>query len=126
MKKLLPPTLMLLLAVACVCFAQTAPDDEITIQIAPHTLVLKSPGIWVTVHADILYSTVDRTSVCLDNGFSYIPAFSTKRDDCGNLVAKFLIDDIKAIVSPPKQTLKLTGLTKDGAAFFGEDTMTVK
>ena len=97
----------------------------VSIKITPRTLNLRSKGRWITVHADIAYSDVDLTSLAL-NG---VPVSRTVEDDNGNLVAKFLRSEIKAIVSPPRATLTLTGLLfSDGSSimpFEGSDTIRV-
>lgn len=96
--------------------------EIINIKISPNTLVMRSPGTWVTVHADIPYSVVVGATVEL-NG---IPAGLTKADDCGNLVAKFTQTEVKAIVAAPSATLTLTGTTVNGVDFAGTDTISVK
>lgn len=102
------------------------PADEIVISIkikvSPNTIVSASKGTWVTVHTDIPYHQVDTGTVQL-NGLS---AKTTFADDCGNLVAKFSLDEVKAIVKPPEATLTLTGATKDGEFFTGSDTVAVR
>ena len=123
MKKSLIPVSVLLLIVACVSFAQTAPvAEEINIKISPHILILKSQSVWVTVHTNLPYSLVVPNTVELND----IPADLTKSDDRGNLVAKFHSSKIKPIVSVPLATLTLTGEKTDGADFFGSDTIEVK
>jgi hypothetical protein len=97
-------------------------DLGIIIQVAPHVIVIDSDGTWITVHADIPYSSVDGSSVTL-NG---VPAALTKADLQGNLVAKFDQADIKAIVAPPEATLELTGLKTDGEEFAGSETVEVR
>lgn len=105
--------------------AQTvrAQDGEsVEIQIAPSTLLLNSSqGGSVTVHADIPYSVVDATSVKLDG----IAATSTFADDCGDLVAKFKETEVESGLVVGRATLTLTGLTTDGTAFWGTDTVRV-
>lgn len=41
------------------------------------------------------------------------------------LVAKFLLDDVKAILTPGPKVLTLTGATKDGGVFSGADEILV-
>lgn len=99
-------------------------DDAmaIAIKVSPNTIVLASKGTWVTVHADIAYSLVDTGTVEL-NGLSPKITFA---DDCGNLVAKFPLADVKGIVEPPTAELTLTGVTKAGVPFAGSDTVAVR
>jgi hypothetical protein len=58
---------------------------EIPIQISPATLILDSPGTWVTVHAEIAYGDVDHLSLTM-NG---VDLTYSKSDNCGDLVVKF-------------------------------------
>jgi hypothetical protein len=102
--------------------AITAAETEVPIQISPHALVFGSAGVWVSVHAEIAYSSVARGTVELEG----ISARWTFPDSRGELVAKFDVDAVKAIVSPPSATLRLTGATVDGRSFSGSDTILVK
>lgn len=98
-----------------------AQAQEISIAVSPNVFNLDSQGTWVTVHADIPYSSVSGASVTL-NG---IPVEATFADDCGDLVAKFDLNTVKAILSLGAFELRLTGLTKDGGTFSGTDTVVV-
>jgi hypothetical protein len=97
-------------------------DLGIIIQVSPHVIVIDSHGTWITVHADIPYSSVDGSSVTLNR----VPAAITKADLQGNLVAKFGQADIKAIVAPPEVTLELRGLKTNGEEFVGSETVEVR
>ena len=96
-------------------------EVTIPIVISPNTINLESEGVWVTVHAEIPYSVVVRVSVTLDG----IPVKVTKADARGELVAKFCVDDVKAIVQPGTAELTLRGVTETGVEFTGTDTITV-
>ena len=99
--------------------------DDVLIAISPHALVLKSPGTVVSVHTNLPYGSVDRGSLEL----SGIPVSWTKADSCGFLVAKFDMDAVKKIVTPPSAELTLTGLRKDDMEFVpfaASDTILVK
>jgi hypothetical protein len=99
-----------------------APDALcIPIQVSPSTIVLDSQGTWVTVHADIAYCLVDTLSVTLDG----IPVKFTKADDRGELVAKFIDDEVKEELSPGTVELTLRGTMLDGTPFVGTDTVRV-
>jgi hypothetical protein len=53
---------------------------------------------------------------------------SWKADDCGNFVAKFLIEEIKSLeglVIDDYNTLRLVGVTVDGEAFTGAEDILV-
>ena len=95
-------------------------SNEIEIVVSPNTLVFGSQGEYVTVHAEIPYSSVDRSSVEL-NG---IEPLSTKPDSRGDLVAKFDLEYVKEMITPGSDTLTLilTGLADDGP-FVGTDTV---
>ena len=99
--------------------------EEITIEIAPSTLNIQSNGKVVTVHTDIAYSEIDVYSVYL--GGVYID--SSKADDRGNFVAKFLIDAIKNIdglIIDDYNLLQFVAATTSGLTVLGEaDVMVI-
>lgn len=94
---------------------------EVSMEVAPATLVLGCPGDCVTVHADIPYDEVDSSTLAL----SGISPYVVKPDNRGDLVAKFVRTSIESIVSPPEATLVLTGMTLGGESFTGSDTIDV-
>jgi len=94
----------------------------VQIVVSPHTLVLSSPGSWVSVHTNVPFGAVDRSTLEL-NG---IAVAWTKADARGNLVAKFDMDAVKAIVEIGEATLTLTGELLDGQLIDASDTITVK
>lgn len=97
--------------------------DVITIEVtvSPSTLVLSSQGQWVTVHTDIAYAAVEKSTLEL-NG---VAVAWTKSDDKGFLVGKFNLDDVKSIVAPPSAELTLSGVCYDGTLFTGTDIVSV-
>lgn len=95
---------------------------SVPIQVSPATLVLDSPGTWVTVHADIAYGDVDHATLTM-NGVEVV---YVKSDNCGDLVVKFDRRDVQDIVSPPEATLTLTGFTVDGTPFAGSQVIRVE
>lgn len=102
----------------CMVFAAWAAEDlTISIVIAPKTLNLQNQGQVVTVHTDIAYSLVAASEVQLEG----VTISSWKADDRGNFVAKFLIDEIKALdlAVGEYNTLTLTGCTIYGDYFSG-------
>ncbi|MFZ5832689.1 MAG: hypothetical protein ACOY3P_21590 [Planctomycetota bacterium] len=104
--------------------ASPARSEEIGIQVSPSTINLGEQGTWVTVHADIPLAGVITATVML-NG---VEVAWTKADSQGNLVAKFVVDDVRAIVAPPSATLELVGevVTPEGTvAFSGSDSVRV-
>ena len=96
--------------------------DGDQIYIAPHTLVLSSNVIWVTVHTNISLGAVYTDTVTLDG----VDARFCKADSRGNLVAKFTLDSIRPIVEPGSVTLTLTADLKVGGQFVASDTITVR
>ncbi|MGB2821622.1 MAG: hypothetical protein WBF17_11615 [Phycisphaerae bacterium] len=127
MKRFLMPVLVLCLAVgflACEALSGSRDGDADGVQIvvAPNTLVLSAPGAWVSVHTNLPFGSVDRSTLEL-NGLAVA---WTKADSRGNLVAKFDIDAVKAIVEPDEATLTLTGAMLDGEPFAASDTISVK
>jgi len=95
---------------------------EIPIQVSPATLILDSPGTWVTVHAEIPYGDVVHTTLTM-NGVELV---YSKSDNRGELVVKFAREDIQDIVSPPEAMLTLTGTTTSGETFVGSEMVPVQ
>ena len=98
---------------------------DVTIRIAPKTLNLRSSGTVVTVHTDIPYGDVQVSSVYLEDKL----ISSWKADDRGYFVAKFLMDDIKAIdglALNEYNTLTFSAVLNIGVAVCGEaDVMVI-
>ena len=93
---------------------------EIEIDIAPNVLNIQSAGTVVTVHTDIAYWMVDAYTLTLNE----LEIRSWKADNQGNFVAKFLMDDVKALALEELDIgdyneFVLEGETKDGVEFFG-------
>jgi hypothetical protein len=84
--------------------------------------VIASESEWLTVHTDIALSAVDTSSLML-NGLA---VSWTKADARGNLVAKFDIDEVKAMVAPGEAVFELTGVTTAGVSFSGTDSVPVR
>ena len=102
------------------------PTSDDFVIISPSTLVLKSQGWTLTVHVAIPYSQVDVSTVRLEG----VTPFSTFADDRGDLVCKFLREDIIALVSPvdepTERELTLSGNDIEGEEFSGSDTITIR
>ena len=101
-------------------------ETAIEIQVAPNVLNLQNNGVVVTIHTDISFWIVNTSTVYL-NG---ILIQSWKADNRGFFVAKFNLDDVKALFSPPAEIpgefpLRLEGSTSDGTFFFGSDNILV-
>lgn len=115
--------LSLSLVVGLAVAADSMDQLVVKIQVAPKTFLLQSSqGGEITVHAEIAYSSVDRTSISM-NG---VEVKWTKADSRGELVAKFDEDALKAIVSPPEATMVLVGYTIGGEPFTGRAVVSVR
>jgi len=97
--------------------------QNIQIQVSPNVLNIGSKGEVVTVHTDLPYSSVTGASVFL-NG---VPISWWKSDDRGYFVAKFDMDKVKyeAGLIVGENMVVLTGMTKDGVQFTGQQTLKV-
>ncbi len=118
-------TLMVLtLAMITLASGTLAMAEETTIRIAPNTLNLCSEGTVVTVHTDVSYTLVDVYTVYLGG----VAISSWKADDRGYFVAKFLMDEIKAIdglILNDYNTLQFVAMTTDGEPVWGETEIMV-
>ena len=107
-----------LLAVGLLLNPVSSYSFETTIRVAPNVLNIQSEGTVVTVHTDISFYTVDVSTVEL-NG---IEISSWKADNRGNFVAKFLMDEVKALENLEiggYNTLTIKGYTHDDEFFVG-------
>jgi hypothetical protein len=104
---------------------------DIDIRIAPATLNLNdevwaSDEPYVTVHAEIPFSTVDTTSLTLETDGNTVNAISTNADNRGNLVVKFDRREVAGIVMVGEEVkLTLTGKTTGDVPFTGSATIRV-
>jgi len=114
----------LLTGLALSATAVQAADIAIDIMCSPSVVMLSSAarGDWMTVHADIPYRLVDQDVTVELNG---LPARLLKADNCGRLVAKFSLTDLKADLEPGIVTLTMTGATVTGDTFTGSDDVRV-
>jgi len=112
------------LALTLAAIPPASADDTsgIVVQVSPHTLLLGATQGLITVHADIAFTDVDPEVNPTLNG---VEAQSTFADDCGNLVAKFPEDDVKIQLTAGTADLELVGVTTEGVAFSGTDTVNV-
>lgn len=115
-------TLGLVMALIAMPAVSSACDNEI--RIAPETLNLNSKGTVVTVHTDVFYSQVDVYSIYLAG----VQISAWKADDRGYFVAKFLMDEVKAIdglLLNDFNTFVFSGVTLDGQPICGETEVMV-
>ena len=109
-------------AFTVMCYANSAnKGDEPSISVSPSTLVLKAPVKCVSVHSNLPYSLVVPASITLEGVSPYL----VKADDLGDMVAKFDVKEIAAIVSPGEQELTLSCIF-DGDEICITDTINVK
>ena len=117
-------SLSVLSILALLAMPMGAQAFDLDIVVAPNVLNIQSEGKVVTVHTDIAYSAVDVYTVFLNE----VPIDSWKADNRGNFVAKFIMSDVKQLDGlhiGDYTTLKLTGATWSGEAFFGDDEVMV-
>ena len=107
-----------LLAVGLLLNPASSYSFETDIRVAPNVLNIQSEGTVVTVHTDINYSAVEASTVSL-NG---IEISSWKADSRGNFVAKFMMEEVKALEDldiGEYNTLTIEGNTCGGEEFVG-------
>jgi len=122
MKKALGWALLVCVGIGFTALSASA-TEVVSVQVAPHMLLLsKVQSGEVTVHVGIPFSIVVESTIFM-NG---VAVSWTKADDCGNLVAKFDEESVKAVVEAPSTTLTLIGTTTGGVDFSGSDTVKVK
>lgn len=114
--------LALVLAALLLTPAVKGADVSVPIVVSPSAINLESQSTWVTVHAEIPFSAVDREAAVTLNG---IAARSIFADDRGDLVAKFAIGDVRGVLDVGTATLTLCGTTLEGDSFSGTDTVRV-
>jgi hypothetical protein len=98
---------------------------EITIDVSPNVLSLDSNGQVVIVHTDIAFEDVAASTVYIDD----VAISSWKSDLRGYFVAKFVMNEIKRLISDSHTdgyyTFKLIGDTTDGDTFSGSQKILV-
>ncbi len=104
-----------------IAFGQTYDDPVI---VSPSTISMDSKGVWVTVHAAVPFSLVNDATVTLND----IPVEATFADDRGDLVAKFYLNNVRALVESGTKSLTLTLVAVDSSGtvvFSGSDIVRV-
>lgn len=97
-------------------------DGNVVMQVSPQVLVLREPGNWLTLHAQIKLTDVAVDTVRI-NGM--VPEVVTA-DNRGELVVKIDLDRIKPLAEPPSITITLSGETKTGDAFGASQAIAVR
>ena len=98
-----------------------------TMLVSPQVIVLDYQGLTVSIHTEVPYSDIVRSSVVLygENGASITPLY-TRSDLRGNLVAKFAFEDIKKIIAVPSTQLTLNGVFVENGTFSLHATIRVR
>jgi hypothetical protein len=96
--------------------------EEPAMMVSPSTIVLDKVDT-ITVHTNIPFRTFVGGSIELNN----IPATSVFPDNCGHLVAKFLVEALQLDPDVEEMpTLTLTGKRTDGSSFSATDQVRVR
>ena len=114
--------------VSFTAFAFAGAVLEISIDVAPKVLNLqRTDDKCVTVHTDIPYDEIDRTTVSLEVGVASITPYLCKSDLRGDLVAKFWMKDVRefSLTIDEYNTFTLTGFNVDGETFSGAQDILV-
>ena len=125
MSRLIKVLTMTLLLVTIMLVSVTgtvfAADGTINMVVSPHVLNIESNGGSISIHTDIGFGFVEDTTVEV-NG-EEIEVISTFADDCGNLVVKCSIDEVKGIVIDDESADFV--LTCNSGSYTGEDSIPV-
>jgi len=109
--------LVLGLLLAAPASARKYKGDD-TMLVSPYVFFTGFKGISLTIHTEVDFSEVVRESVVLTGaGTEAIEPYLLKRDNRGDLVAKFTADEVSTIVEAPRTTLTLHGTYGDGGTF---------
>jgi hypothetical protein len=103
-------------------FAFAESTLTIMIDVAPNVLNLqRTDDKCVTVHTDIPYDEVNRTTVSLEVGAGSITPYLCKSDLRGDLVAKFSMENVRelGLTIGEYNTFTLTGLDVNEESFSG-------
>ncbi|MFC1962868.1 hypothetical protein ACFLWB_02595 [Chloroflexota bacterium] len=120
--KMLTMTLvMVTMLLVSVTGTVSAAAGTINMVVSPHVLNIESKGGSISIHTDIGFGLVVDTTVEV-NG-EEIEVISTFADDCGNLVVKCSIDEVKGIVIDDESANFV--LTCNGGCYTGEDSISV-
>ena len=106
--------------------------ESVPIVVSPNVINIDSLGGGVTVHAEIPFGLVDVGSISATLDGKAITVQSAFADNCGDLVVKFDLGEVKAIlvndsgeIINTNPTLVLEGATKFEDDFYGADQVRV-
>ena len=111
---------LLALGLAGVVLANSAVDSDAPAMMASPSTIVLAKVTTLTVHTNIVASTVDAGSLDLDGA---VPT-GVGVDNCGHIVAKFAVADLG--LQPGQATLTLSGSFTDGGTFSASDVVVVK
>ena len=114
------------LALLSLCVAAIAADISMPMSVAPNVLVISAPTNWITIHTDILLSSVDCSTLGAGVNGNSVPIAVVKADSCGRMVLKIRQAEVDPYVDPPTATFVVIGRTNTGLTFDGCDTIRVK
>ena len=92
------------------------------VSVSPDTVSINAYGNWMTVQTSIRYAEADPNAISL----SGLAPDALWPDEWGRLMARFDLNGVKAIVSPPQSVLVLRGQMLDGTLYQGADTIRVR
>ena len=121
-------TMLIAIVVAISAFAlcDAMAQADVMIKVSPNNLAISSMGTKVTIHSNIPAGSVNVSTLALsiNDGAALYPT-ATFADDRGNLVAKFNMNDVKAMVSVGRAAFTMTGDYFDGGSFSATDVIKV-
>ena len=117
------PLCLTVLLLALAATSALAAVETLEIDVAPQVLQLNAQGTWLTIHTNLPLAEADAGTVLLDGSLAPSQVFA---DDCGNLVAKFPMTDVKPYVTDDQHTFTLSVDTTAGTTLVAEDTVTVR
>ena len=127
MKRISVITFALAIAMCFSGVAHSVDRWENTITVSPKVLVPAFSGTYISVHSIIPASQVIGSSLYIEvNGEGPIQAAYVYVDDCGNIAAKFNIDDVNDYIAPPTAVITLFGIYDSGEEFSAEAIVGVK
>jgi hypothetical protein len=126
MKRLLKlsiiPLLLSAILVVPISGAVLADEYAIDIVVSPNVINLESRGGSIFVHTDIEYVPVAEAILKVAGTSVDVCTFP---DNCGNLVVKTSVIDVKEIVSAGEQPEFILAYNIDGKTYTGSDTVPI-
>lgn len=108
------------ISLAGIAMANSAVDGDEPAMMASPSLIVLAKVDTVTVHTNIVASTVEAGSIDLDGA----APTGVGVDSCGHIVLKFSVADLD--LEPGDTILTLSGAFEDGSSFSATDVVKVK